>query len=154
MTVADHQVVGEVGFAAWKSSDAFEPAYANAEVIERVRHAFAIFPENTSGDVHPAEIDGVIVGWAARDNDRDYVSDVWVHPDYQGRGIGRALVLHILAVISAEGHPLARISTHASNASAIRLYERCGFEIVWRGIEFSKSMNVDLEKVRLEKRLA
>ncbi|MGI2035844.1 GNAT family N-acetyltransferase [Rhizobium panacihumi] len=154
MTIADHLVVGEVGFAAWKSSDAFDPAYANADVIERVWHDFAIFPENTSGDVHLAEIDGVIVGWAARDNDRDYVSDVWVHPDHQGRGVGRALVLHILSVIAAEGHPVARISTHASNANAIRLYERCGFEAVWRGIEFSKSMNVDLEKVHLTKRLA
>ncbi|MEB2846058.1 GNAT family N-acetyltransferase [Rhizobiales bacterium RZME27] len=153
MTIADHPVVGEVGFAAWKSSDAFDPAYANAEVIERVRHDFAIFPQMTTGDVHLAVLEGAIVGWTARDNDRDYVSDVWVHPDCQGRGIGRTLVLHILDVIAAEGHPLARISTHASNSTAIRLYERCGFEIVWRGIEFSKSMNVDLEKVRMEKRL-
>jgi len=127
MTIADHPVVGEVGFAAWKSSDAFDPAYANAEVIERVRHDFAIFPQMTTGDVHLAVPEGAIVG--------------------------RTLVLHILDVIAAEGHPLARISTHASNSTAIRLYERCGFEIVWRGIDFSKSMNVDLEKVRMEKRL-
>ncbi|MGE7369775.1 GNAT family N-acetyltransferase [Neorhizobium sp. NPDC001467] len=154
MTIADHHVVGDVGFAACKSSDAFDPTQSNAEVIERVRHEFSIFPQNTLGDVHLAELDGGVVGWTARDSDRDYVSDVWVHPDHQGRGIGRALVLHILAAIDDEGHTLARISTHASNATAIRLYERCGFEIVWRGIEFSKSMNVDLEKVHMEKRLA
>ncbi|MDP9839715.1 ribosomal-protein-alanine N-acetyltransferase [Neorhizobium huautlense] len=153
MTIADHLVVGEVGFAAWKSSDAFDEVYLDPDVIERVGQEFAIFAENTSGDVHVAELKGVIVGWTARDNDRDYISDVWVHPDHQGRGVGRALVLHILSVIAAEGHPLARIDTHASNANAIRLYERCGFETVWRGIEFSKSMNVDLEKVHLEKRL-
>lgn len=154
MTIADHLVVGEVGFAAWKSSDAFDAVYLDPEVIERVGHEFAIFAENTSGDVHVAELEGVIVGWTGRDNARDYISDVWVHPDHQGRGVGGALVLHILSVIAAEGHLLARLDTHASNANAIRLYERCGFEIVWRGIEFSRSMNVDLEKVHMEKRLA
>jgi [ribosomal protein S18]-alanine N-acetyltransferase len=151
MTVADHNVVGEVGFAAWKSSDAFDEAYLAPEVIERVSHDFASFPEGASGDVYVAEQDGAVVGWAAREGARDYISDVWIDPHYQGRGYGRALVLHVCRLISAEGHALARIHTHARNIRAIRLYERCGFSIVWRGLEFSKSMGVDLEKVHLEK---
>ena len=153
MTIADHSVVGEVGFAAWESSDAFKGHDLAAEISERVRHECSIFAASTSGDVHIAELDGVIAGWTARDGARDYVSDLWVHPDHQGRGIGRALVLHVLELISVEGHPSARIDTHASNAGAIRLYERCGFAIVWRGIEFSKSMGIDLEKVHMEKAL-
>ncbi|MFC5755522.1 GNAT family N-acetyltransferase [Rhizobium sp. GCM10022189] len=36
---------------------------------------------------------------------------------------------------------------------AIRLYERCGFSIIWHGIEFSERMGASLEKVHLEKRL-
>lgn len=36
---------------------------------------------------------------------------------------------------------------------AIRLYGRCGFSIIWHGIEFSERMGVPLEKVQLEKRL-
>ncbi|MDM9645276.1 GNAT family N-acetyltransferase [Rhizobium sp. S163] len=153
MTIADHMLVGEVGFAAWKSSDAFKGSDLAVEISERVRHEFSIFAESTSGDVHVAELDGVVAGWAARDGARDYVSDLWVHPDHQGRGVGRALVLHVLELISADGHPLARIDTHASNTGAVRLYERCGFAIVWRGIEFSKSMGIDLEKVHMEKAL-
>ncbi len=150
MTIADHMLVGEVGFMAWRSSDAFKDRSPALEISERVRHEFSIFPASTSGDVHVAELDGVIAGWAARDGARDYVSDLWVHPDHQGMGVGKALVLHMLELISADGHPLARIDTHASNAGAIRLYERCGFAIVWRGIEFSTSMGIDLEKVHME----
>ncbi|MBB3964089.1 GNAT family N-acetyltransferase [Rhizobium metallidurans] len=153
MTIADHMLVGEVGFAAWESSDAFKHYDLTSEISERVRHEFSIFPASTSGDVHVAELDGVIAGWAARDGARDYVSDVWVHPDHQVVGIGKKLVRHILELISADGHPLARIDTHASNVGAIRLYERCGFAVVWRGIEFSKSMGIDLEKVHMEKAL-
>ncbi len=55
--------------------------------------------------------------------------------------------------MTAEGLATARLDTHAKNAGAIRLYERCSFSIIWRGFEYSKSMGVDLEKVHLERRL-
>jgi ribosomal-protein-alanine N-acetyltransferase len=82
------------------------------------------------------------------------VSDLWVHPDHHGQGVGQALLLHLCELMAAEGLPTARLDTHAANEGAIRLYERCGFTIVRRGREFSKSMGVELEKVHLEKRLA
>lgn len=153
MTVADHIVVGEVGFAAWKSSDALQGSDLGPDMIEEVRRQFMILPSETKGDIHVARRDGVVVGWCARDGASNYVSDLWVDPGCQGRGIGKALLSHVCDVIAAESHATATIQTHAKNAGAIRLYQRCGFAIVWRGIEFSKSMNMDLEKVHLEKPL-
>ncbi|NNH63845.1 GNAT family N-acetyltransferase [Rhizobium laguerreae] len=138
IAAADHEAVGAVGFAAWAASDAFEDSYLDPDVITRVRHEFAIFPEETKGEIFLGERGGTIVGWGARENQPNYVSDLWVHPDHQGNGVGRALLLN----------------THAGNKGAIRLYERCGFTIIWRGREFSESMGVELEKVHLEKRLA
>lgn len=154
MTVADHHVVGEVGFAAWQSSDAFRNVELSADVLERTRKAYEIFAGETKGDVWLAELDGKVVGWSARDGAPNYISDLWVLPDHQGRGIGKALVLDAIARIKAEGHLTATIHTHGRNAGAIRLYQRCGFGIVWRGIEYSKSMGIDLEKVHLEQSLA
>ncbi|SFB61111.1 ribosomal-protein-alanine N-acetyltransferase [Rhizobium sp. NFR07] len=159
MTVADHLVVGEVGFAAWKSSDAFKGMLLAPDVIERTREAYESFAPQTQGEVWIADIDGEVVGWAARDGAPNYISDVWIRPDHQGKGkgkgkgIGRALVEHACERIEAEGHATATIHSHARNASAIRLYERCGFSTVWRGIEPSKSMGMDLEKIHLEKPL-
>lgn len=150
MTLADHTVVGEVGFAAWKSSDAFKGVDLASDVIERTAKAYEIFAGETKGDVWIAELDGKIAGWCARDGAPNYISDLWVLPDCQGRGIGKALILDAIARIKAEGHLTAIIHTHGSNAGAIRLYQRCGFVIVWRGIEYSKSMGIDLEKVHLE----
>ncbi|MDC9835527.1 GNAT family N-acetyltransferase [Rhizobium binxianense] len=154
IAAADHQAIGAVGFAAWAASDAFEDSYRDPDVIARVRHEFAIFPKETIGEIFVAERGEMIIGWGARENEPNYVSDLWVHPDHQGKGVGRALLLHLCELMAAEGLATARLDTHAGNDGAIRLYQRCGFTIVWRGREFSKSMGVELEKVHLEKRLA
>lgn len=153
MAAADHKMVGEVGFAAWSASDAFEDSYLDPAVTARVQHEFAIFPSQVEGSIFVAETRGEIVGWTARENAPDYVSDLWVHPDHQGRGIGRALLLHLCDLMVTESVVTARLDTHARNTGAIRLYERCGFVIIWRGREYSKSMGVELEKVHLEKTL-
>jgi ribosomal-protein-alanine N-acetyltransferase len=153
MTVADHIVVGEIGFAAWSSSDAFGALSPAPELIARVRQELSVFPSTTTGDIHVAEVESLVVGWAAREGGRDYISDLWVHPGYQGRGIGRQLVLHLLRLMTEEGHPFARIHTQASNSGAIRLYQRCGFAIVWRGAEHSRSMGIEVEKVHLQREL-
>ncbi|OHV76427.1 N-acetyltransferase [Rhizobium sp. LCM 4573] len=154
MTIADHHVVGEVGFAAWKSSGDGEASFENPDVIEAIRRAFFDYPAAAKGDVAIAEFGGRVVGWGAREDDPDYISDIWVDPAFQGRGVGSALVRHFLERVAIEGFSVAKIHTRASNSSAIRLYERRGFKIVWRGREYSTSMGVELEKVHLEKRLS
>lgn len=150
MTVADHIVVGEVGFTAWQSSDAFRNVELSAETVERTRLAYMAFATEAMGDVRLAEVDGTVVGWCARDSEPDYVSDLWMQPEWQGRGIGRALLVDALERIRGAGFAKARIHTHANNDGAIRLYERCGFRIIWSGSEYSRSMGITLEKVHME----
>ncbi|MEB3043683.1 GNAT family N-acetyltransferase [Rhizobium mulingense] len=151
---ADHEAVGAIGFAAWAAGEAFEDCYRDPHVIAKVQQEFAAFPHETKGEIFVAELAGEIVGWGAREGERNYVSDLWVHPLYQGRGVGRALLLHLCELMATEGLATVRLDTHARNESAIRLYERCGFTIIWHGVEFSKSMGVPLEKVHMEKQLA
>ncbi|MBD8689215.1 MULTISPECIES: GNAT family N-acetyltransferase [unclassified Rhizobium] len=151
MTEADRIAVGLVGFGAWKSSSAFEGAYLDPVVIERVSGEVETFALQTQCDVAIVEIDGILVGWGACEGDADYISDIWIDPDFQGRGIGRAIVDHFLDQMRSSHIPVAKIATHAQNINAIRLYERCGFHIVWRGPQWSETMQVELQKVRLEK---
>ncbi|MBW9053406.1 GNAT family N-acetyltransferase [Rhizobium mesosinicum] len=146
-------MVGVVGFAAWAASNAFEASYRDPAVIDRVKQEFAIFPDETAGEIFVAELDRGIVGWGARENNPNYISDLWVHPDHQGKGIGKALLLYLCELMKGQGLETARLDTHAKNSSAIRLYERCGFKIIWHDIEFAKSMGVPLEKVHLQKQL-
>ncbi|OAE37469.1 acetyltransferase [Agrobacterium tumefaciens] len=154
MNEADRDAVGFVGFAAWRAGEAFDAAYLDSCVIERVRSEFESFAKSPTGDVVVAEIDGDVVGWGACDVKPHHISDLWVNPAWQGKGIGKALIVRFLDRMRAEGLPLATIDTHANNRNAIGLYERCGFQIVWRGMEWSEIMKVDLEKVKLEQKLS
>ena len=153
MTVADHIVVGEVGFAAWLSNIGGEEVFSDPEIVAAARRAFVDYPASAKGDVAVAEIGGKVVGWGGREDAPDYISDLWVDPAFQGRGVGAALLAHFLDAISRDGFSIARIDTRATNAGAIRLYERAGFSIVSRGFERDASLGVDLEMVKLEMHL-
>ena len=54
---------------------------------------------------------------------------VAVRPDWQGRGVGRALLERLLAVVRDERPGIERVEllSRESNARAIGLYERTGF---------------------------
>lgn len=151
MTETDADRVGEVGFAAWAANPVLNDF--GADMPERIHSAFRDFAATGSAVILVAECEGEIVGWTARDGEADYVSDLWVDPDHQGRGAGRALLEHVFSLMRSEGIERARIATHARNIGAIRLYERCDFVLVWRGIERSEAMQMDVEKVHLEKAL-
>ncbi|OWV99005.1 acetyltransferase [Rhizobium sp. R693] len=153
MTVADHHMVGEVGFTAWKSSGAKEVGFHQAHVIEHARKAFFDYPAAAKGDVAVAELEGRIVGWGGRENEPNHISDIWIDPACQGRGSGSALIRYFIERIAADGFKVAKIDTRATNAGAIRLYERAGFSIIWRDEKFDAALGIPLEKVHLEKRL-
>ncbi|MEZ2130321.1 MULTISPECIES: GNAT family N-acetyltransferase [unclassified Sinorhizobium] len=151
MTVGDHESVASVGFAAWRSSGTLDANFASPAVIEAARREFSIYPANAKGEVVVAEIDDCVVGWIAREDHPDHISDLWVDPGHQGRGIGSMLIEHVCARMASSGIKAARIDTHANNSGAIRLYERCGFQIVWRGEDYDQALAVILQKVHLKK---
>ncbi len=153
MMRADRVMIGEIGFRAWVSSDASADVDFDPSVIARTRRAFETFASGTRADVWVAQDGADVIGWGACDGAPNYISDLWVDPDHQRKGVGRCLLLHICGHLHAQGHQTAVIHTQARNSGAINLYERCGFTIVWRGIEHSPSMGVDLDKVHLEKDL-
>ncbi len=56
-----------------------------------------------------------------------YLMMLGVHPDYQGQGIGSALIQPVLAKADAENMPCY---LETSTADAVRFYRRQGFEVV------------------------
>jgi GNAT superfamily N-acetyltransferase len=80
--------------------------------------------------VRIAEVDGEIVGFAARDG--AWLMHLYVKPDWTRRGIGARLLEAILAEAAAVT-PVLRLYTFARNEGARRFYERHGFTAVLFG---------------------
>ena len=75
-------------------------------------------------DVWVAEIDGEVVGYAAIDGAE--LSDLYVRPGYQGRGIGTALLEKAKELSPGQ----LGLWAFQRNDGARRFYERHGFEVI------------------------
>jgi ribosomal-protein-alanine N-acetyltransferase len=64
--------------------------------------------------------------------DEIHINNVAIRPEFRGRGIGTALLHHILAEAARLGARRATLEVRASNEGARRLYERLGFYVAGR----------------------
>ena len=61
--------------------------------------------------------------------DEIHINNLAVRNEYQGRGLGTALLEHALQAGARRGAERATLEVRRSNAPALRLYERLGFEV-------------------------
>ena len=81
----------------------------------------------TRHSVRLADVDGEIVGFAARDG--AWLMNLYVKPGWTGRRIGSKL-LEVVLTEAAGATPMLRLHTFARNEGARRFYERQGFVAV------------------------
>lgn len=84
-----------------------------------------------------AILGGKIVGYGGvwKVVDEAHVTTVAVAPDVRGQGIGRKIMLELLARCKQQGMACSTLEVRASNAPAIKLYESLGY--VQRGVRHS-----------------
>jgi len=144
--------LAEIGFAAW------EPAVAGwgedvAVLSANARQAYETFARDCWSIILVGEVGSIVAGWGARENRRNQISDLWVEPRFQGQGIGSALLHALENEIRAAGFETAEIETHARNARAIELYKRKAYVVRSLSIQYSASLDRDIEKIELTKAL-
>ena len=120
--------LGDLGFAAWESSE-FGRADAGRTDRPALRAEFRALGETHAARMLVAEEGGELLGWGAREDDDTLISDLWVGPQYQGRGVGSALLNALERQIAGAGYAIAELETLASNVRAIQFYEQHGFMI-------------------------
>ena len=73
------------------------------------------------GDYEPAE-------WRYPADRFAVLHRLCVHPDFQGRGVAREAMDHIEKRARGQGAQALRLDAFSQNPSALRLYERRGYE--------------------------
>lgn len=59
-----------------------------------------------------------------------YIQDLLVNPDYQGRGLGSALLTRVLDAVGGVRQVYLTTDAHESNSAVIEMYQRRGFRAI------------------------
>lgn len=70
-----------------------------------------------------------------------WIPNLAVDPDYQGKGIGRMLLLHAIDYLRVSGMEVAKIETLAQNAVGQAFYPQLGFIEVARQIHYAMRLD-------------
>lgn len=75
------------------------------------------------------ECDGAIIGYAVMMSvlDEAHLLNISIAREFQGRGLGRALLRHMTDAAARHGAAMMFLEVRPSNTSAIALYESAGF---------------------------
>lgn len=159
MTDGDRDGVARVGYISWLENRHY-PEWLDARIEARVEAFLKEFVKAPKCDVIVCVADGEVIGWGARDSLEepgnaalpwDYISDLWIDPKWQGKGIGSTLLNQLIERMRADRFDKARIEVAQANLRAIDLYIRQGFRETWRGVRMSETLGLPLPRILLEK---
>lgn len=117
------------GVAAWRPPDAVRAAVTGwvAGALERA--------DDPDRFVYVAELDGEVAGFVAGERRQHwsgehevYIGELVTHPDYEGQGVGRALIDAVTGHARQLGLSTITLETGAANSAARAFYRRLGFQ--------------------------
>ena len=113
------------------------PHGKNEMLVQQIVEHHRRFAETIPTRLFAAEVDGRLVAHAElySEGGVGQVEDVLTLPEYRGRGLARALVLHAVEASLADGNELTFLVSDADDWPQ-RLYERLGFETIGRYARF------------------
>ncbi len=80
------------------------------------------------------ELDKRVIGYGVMSVviDESHILNLCIHPDWQGRGLGRKLILRLLKTARQHGAETAFLEVRESNLAALALYGKLGFVEIGR----------------------
>ncbi|ASY62437.1 N-acetylglutamate synthase [Sinorhizobium sojae CCBAU 05684] len=144
-------LLSAIGLSAWEKATAGIGDVA--AMRDPAKRAFDDFLARHWLSVLLVEDDNRICGWAAREELDGTISDLWIDPKTQGRGLGSALLADIERRIAADAFEVASAKTHAQNTAAVAFFERAGYRVKWLSTAYSQRLDRDVEFIGLAKPL-
>lgn len=117
--------------------------------LDDSREGIGSYLKRNPKSCYVAEEDGRIVGaiLAGHDGRRGFIYHTTVSPEYQKRGIGRALVDHAMEALEAEGIHKVALVAFARNEKGNGFWERMGFssrsDLVYRNKSIHEMERID-----------
>ena len=98
------------------------PWSKNAFIDEITKNKFAVYLS--------AVLDGRVIGYAGmwKVFDEGHITNIAVHPEHRGNGVGNALLERLLSCAKSEGILRLTLEVRKSNLTAQGLYGKHGFE--------------------------
>ena len=149
--ISDAPHLGAVGYSAWLKGigDHVDP-----EVHQRISsETFSSFVRACCAQILVVERNGIVAGFVGTENGENSISDLWISPDFEGLGLGSALVAAVELVVANRGYNTVEIEVLSANCRALRLYHHLGYETVWQGNREDSVLSVELHKTRLKKKI-
>jgi [ribosomal protein S18]-alanine N-acetyltransferase len=144
-------LLGPVGYrACQKGIGRLIPESAARRVDSQ---AFITLFEEAWPGILVADIDGAPGGFVATGSKANYITDLWISPDFEGRGIGTILVAAIESRIQKSGFDTVEIEVMTENQRAFDLYMHLGYRVHNQQIKHDRYLKIDLHKTRLVKSL-
>jgi ribosomal-protein-alanine N-acetyltransferase len=145
------ETLADIGYVAWERD--LKP-FLNGGMADKQSER-----KRLSAAVHElldrtivAEIDGVAVGWCARQRGKAYIPYLFVTPLLQNHGIGTALLRRMESMLELQGADRVQLDTLADNVRAVNFYQHQGYQILVLKSEGKAGEQGSLS-IRLEKRL-
>jgi [ribosomal protein S18]-alanine N-acetyltransferase len=92
--------------------------------LQNTSISFPLVVAHRPGD----EVIGYIIYWHIGEDVQ--VNNLAVHPDFRGRGVAEALILHVVGKVRAAGATFVTLEVRPSNTAAVTLYKKLGFEVL------------------------
>ncbi|PYB70671.1 GNAT family N-acetyltransferase [Rhizobium wuzhouense] len=146
------EILAEIGVRAWQK--AMIPVGETLDMVGNARNAFLRFTREGWITITVIEKSGQPVGWAAREDLDEAITDFWIDPEREGHGFGAELLAAVESEIVDKGFSKASLQTHAMNSQALRFFEKHGYSVNWLTVTYNPKLDRDVQSVGLSKQLA
>ena len=145
------ETLADIGYVAWER-DLMPFLNGGAQLKQNERKRLSAAVHELLDRTIVAEIDGVAVGWCARQRGKAYIPYLFVTPLLQNHGIGSALLRRMESMLELQGADRVQLDTLADNVRAVTFYQHQGYQILVLKSEGKPGESAALS-IRLEKRL-
>ena len=145
------EVLAAIGLRAWRQ--ATMALGITTTLYDNAASAFSNFTHSFWLAIRVAEFGGAVAGWAAREHFNEAISDFWIDPDFQRRGIGSLLLADIERQILQRDFENIRLETHAQNEPAVAFFRHHGYSVRWLSVSYAPKLDRDVQSVGLQKQL-